>query len=119
MADFGLSKVTLSGVARTADWAGQAQYMAPECLDYESRLASDVFAFGVLLYEMAAGRKAFHEYAPAQILAGRLTGDLTLQWPPDVAPELRALAERCMLQDPEARPSFREVVEDLRRQVRG
>ncbi|EFJ44197.1 hypothetical protein VOLCADRAFT_65212, partial [Volvox carteri f. nagariensis] len=117
VADFGLSKVTLSGVVRTDDWAGQAQYLAPECLDYEARLASDVFAFGVLLYELATGGRAFGEYSPAQILAGRLAGDLTLTWPGDVSPDLRALAERCMREDPEGRPSFREVVEELRRQV--
>ncbi|KXZ54294.1 hypothetical protein GPECTOR_5g380 [Gonium pectorale] len=116
VADFGLSKVTTAGVARTDDWAGQAQYMAPEVLDHEARLASDVYAFGVLLFEMAAGRKAFAEYQPAQILAGRLAGDLLLEWPPDAPPQLRALAERCMQREPEARPSFREVVEELRRQ---
>lgn len=42
VADFGLSKVTLSGVARTDGWEGQAHYLAPECLDSEARLASDV-----------------------------------------------------------------------------
>ncbi|KAG2453167.1 hypothetical protein HYH02_002491 [Chlamydomonas schloesseri] len=116
VADFGLSKITASGVARTEEYAGQAQYLAPECLDYEARLASDVFAFGVLLYEMAVGRKAYAEYQPAQILVGRMTGDLELHWPPDAPAEVRALAERCMRQDPDARPSFREVVEELRRQ---
>ncbi|GIL58940.1 hypothetical protein Vafri_13943 [Volvox africanus] len=116
VADFGLSKVTLNGVVRTEDWAGQAQYLAPECLDHEARLASDVFAFGVLLYELATGGRAFGEYAPVQILAGRLAGDLALRWPADVSPGVRALAERCMQQDPEARPAFREVVDDLRRQ---
>ncbi|GLC42068.1 hypothetical protein PLESTB_001064600 [Pleodorina starrii] len=118
VADFGLSKVTLSGVTRTDDCAGQVQYLAPECLDHEARLASDVFAFGVLLHEMAVGRKAFGEYSPAQILAGRVTGQLQLVWPPEVevAAGVRELAERCMRTDPEERPSFREVVEELRRQ---
>ncbi len=41
-ADFGLSKVTLSGVARVDGWEGQAHCLAPECLDSEARLASDV-----------------------------------------------------------------------------
>ncbi|PNW78788.1 hypothetical protein CHLRE_09g390171v5 [Chlamydomonas reinhardtii] len=116
VADFGLSKVTASGVARTEEYAGQAQYLAPECLDYEARLASDVFAFGVLLYEMAVGCKAFAEYQPAQILVGRITGDLELHWPAEAPAEVRALAERCMQLDPDVRPSFREVVEELRRQ---
>ncbi|KAG2437299.1 hypothetical protein HXX76_005957 [Chlamydomonas incerta] len=116
VADFGLSKITASGVARTEEYAGQAQYLAPECLDYEARLASDVFAFGVLLFEMAVGRKAYAEYQPAQILVGRMTGDLELHWPDEAPAEVRALAERCMQQDPDHRPSFREVVEELRRQ---
>ena len=79
---------------------------------------SDVFAFGVLLYEMAVGCKAFAEYQPAQILVGRITGDLELHWPAEAPAEVRALAERCMQLDPDVRPSFREVVEELRRQVR-
>ncbi|PNH00573.1 putative serine/threonine-protein kinase, partial [Tetrabaena socialis] len=95
VADFGLSKVTLAGVARFDDWEGQAQYMAPECLDDEARLASDVFSFGVLLFECVSGHHAFAEFLPAQ---------------------LRSLAERCMQREPEARPSFRQVAEELRRQ---
>lgn len=65
---------------------------------------------------MASGRRAFTEYHPAQILAGRIAGDLPLLWPADAHPELRALAERCMQHSPDARPSFKEVVDELRRQ---
>ncbi len=74
------------------------------------------FAFGILLYEMASGKRAFTEYHPAQILAGRIANDLPLVWPADAPPELRALSERCMQHSPDARPSFKEVVDELRRQ---
>ncbi len=82
--DFGLAKssgpvITGAGIsmlpttpALTAQGAilGTIQYMAPEQLEgKEADARADIFAFGAVLYEMIAGRKAFQGSSPASVIA--------------------------------------------------
>jgi eukaryotic-like serine/threonine-protein kinase len=56
--------------------AGTLQYMAPEqLLRQEVDHRTDIFAFGALLYEMVAGRKAFDGESRADLMAAILTTD--------------------------------------------
>lgn len=57
---FNLSRAS-SAPAAELGWIGTAGYMAPELLRQESApsIASDVFALGVTLYELLAGKRAF------------------------------------------------------------
>ncbi len=115
--DFGLAKsgtapaapesATLSAPL-TAQGAvlGTLQYMAPEQLEgAECSTASDIFAFGATLYEMATGRKAFDGKSQASVIAAIM--DST---PPPVAglvpatpPALERLIVSCLAKDPEER----------------
>ena len=55
---------------------GTFQYMAPEQLEgKEADARSDIFAFGAVLYEMIAGRKAFDGTSQASLIAAILTAD--------------------------------------------
>lgn len=53
--DFGLAKVKTETKTATKSIATSVRWAAPECLDLEPEFttASDVFSFGVLLYELA------------------------------------------------------------------
>ncbi len=54
------SAPTNAGMTVEGAILGTLQYMAPEQLEGKDADArTDIFAFGALLYEMAAGRKAF------------------------------------------------------------
>jgi len=80
---------------------GTAGYMSPE--QARGRAAdkrSDVWAFGCLLFEMFAGRRAFEGEDVTDTLAAIVRGEP--DWsvlPATTPPALRALIERCLVKD--------------------
>ena len=85
---------------------GTWQYMSPEQLEgSEADARSDIFAFGAMLYEMTAGRRAFE----ARSQAGLIAAIMGAQPPalsaaaPGVPPALDRLVQRCLAKEPEDR----------------
>jgi len=80
---------------------GTAGYMSPE--QARGRTAdkrSDVWAFGCLLFEMLAGKRAFEGEDVTDTLAAIVRGEP--DWsvlPSPTPPALRALVERCLVKD--------------------
>jgi len=61
---------------------------------------SDIWAFGVVLYEMLTGRRLFDEATVSDTLAGVLKSDLRLDALPREAPSsVKRLIERCLTRD--------------------
>ena len=91
---------------------GTPKYMAPEQYGDASKVdgKADVFALGVILYEMVSGQvpfpktslSAFHQ-APRKLI----------EVEPTVSPRLAALIHRMLTPKPADRPSMREVLEQL------
>src|SRR5262249_19505240 len=85
---------------------GTMQYMAPEQLEgKEADPRTDIFAFGVLLYEMVSGKKAFDGRSQALLIASIMSADpeplsKTITAAP---PMLDYLIQRCLVKDPEQR----------------
>src|SRR5262249_24991853 len=84
---------------------GTAAYIAPEQAKgrYVDRRA-DIWAFGVVLYEMLSGRRAYQAEDVSDTLAAVLSRDVN--WtalPPDVPPRLLALLRDCLVRDPKQR----------------
>jgi eukaryotic-like serine/threonine-protein kinase len=85
---------------------GTYQYMAPEVLQgQESDARSDIFALGVVLYEMATGRHAFEGKTTASVIAAILEKD-----PPPISqtqavapPALDYCVRTCLAKNPEDR----------------
>jgi eukaryotic-like serine/threonine-protein kinase len=88
--DFGLATSAASGEVRLDDATakmplteegtivGTFQYMAPEQLEGQPADArTDIFALGVVLYEMASGQRAFPERTKASLIAAIVSGDPT------------------------------------------
>src|SRR5207237_258245 len=76
---------------------GTAAYMAPEQAKGKSvDQRADIWAFGVVLYEMLTGRRAFEGDDISEVLASVLktAPDLSAV-PPDVSPSVRRLLRRC------------------------
>jgi len=125
--DFGLARLTSSDDSSesTADTAihtkpgvlvGTVAYMSPEQVRAESvASASDIFSLGVILYEMATGRKPFRA-GPEMSVMYQIVHD---QPPPpsalntDLPVPLDALIVRMLRKQPADRPSAAEVAAAL------
>src|SRR6202051_37075 len=85
---------------------GTIQYMAPEQLEgKEVDARTDIFAFGVVVYEMATGKKAFEGKSQASLIGAILKDD-----PPPISSlqpmtprALDRVVKRCLAKDPEKR----------------
>ncbi|MEZ4237832.1 MAG: serine/threonine-protein kinase [Myxococcota bacterium] len=110
--DFGLSKLTFGDepITRADTFAGSALYMAPELVRAQTPgPQADVYALGVLAYQLLSGANPVRGEHADQILAQQLAGEsrpLAEVLPPDVAlpPALVALVDRCTSLEPERRP---------------
>jgi serine/threonine protein kinase/Tol biopolymer transport system component len=118
--DFGLAKV-IDGDAPSIDSSmsptlsiagtrvgvilGTAAYMAPE--QARGRIVdkrADVWAFGCVLFEMLAGRRAFDGSDVSEVLAGVIKSDPDwTQLPVETPATIRRLLGRCLQKDPKRR----------------
>src|SRR5262249_34636419 len=89
---------------------GTPAYMAPEQRVPDARIdhRADLYAWGVVAYEVLRGRRPFDEHAKAHELVGaeatavpRPIGEITPELPPAVA----ALVMRCLTKAPDDRPA--------------
>jgi Tol biopolymer transport system component len=96
---------------------GTFQYMAPEQIEGEEADArTDVFAFGVLVYEMLTGRKAFAGKTQASLF-----GAILNQEPPPISaaqpltpPALDRIVKTCFAKDPDDRwQTMRDLLREL------
>ena len=133
--DFGLAKVTLradSAVSETmtADMLsaagltlGTVAYMSPEQARGESLDArTDLFSFGVVLYEMATGRRPFQAATTMGTLEAVLHGApaAPVRLNPAVTPELERVIAQALEKDRELRyQTAADMRAELRRLRRG
>jgi len=119
--DYGLAKLTMAEPAMMANVSGKPTldvitgkgmflgtvgYMAPEQLrGLPADARSDIFSFGVVLYEMLSGQRAFHGKTAADTISAILREE-----PPDltatgrnIPPLLERIVRHCIEKDPPAR----------------
>ena len=69
LADFGLAKELegASSITQTGALLGTPEYMAPDLADGPATTSSDVYALGVMLYQMVTGRVPFSGETPVSV----------------------------------------------------
>ena len=120
MADFGTAMLT---GARRLTWRhlseslGTPDYMSPEQVQGNRGDArSDIYSWGVIMYELLTGRVPFGGDNWLAVMAGHLQSTPTriLKLRPDVSPALDAVVLHAMRRHPENRyASAEEIVADL------
>jgi Tol biopolymer transport system component len=98
-------------------FSGTVQYMAPEQMDGQpADHRADIFAFGCVLYEMLAGRKAFEGNSAITVIAAIMgTEPKPIAALASAPPVLDHLLRRCLEKDPEQRwQSMGDVAGELR-----
>jgi serine/threonine protein kinase len=121
--DFGLSHLqeeiasSISPFDSESGWpSGSAQYLAPERYDKEVYEESDVFSFGLILYEIITGLPAIpKEFQMSQAAKWLILKRMRPDIPNFVLPSVRELICDCWANDPGERPSFEEILDRLRR----
>ena len=105
--DFGVAKAAgISHVTEAGTFKGKLGYAAPEQIVGRSDQRSDVFAAGVLLWEILTYRRLTQDRTQTEIVQGRIAGaesELMLAKGSDVPPELMAICAKAAAKSPEER----------------
>ena len=110
--DFGLSRVTQREVMTKT--VGTVSHMPPELLvDGVMTKAGDVYSYGVVLWEMWNGKRAWEGASMGQVVFAVTVRGQRLTLPADAPPELAKLVEDCIQTDRTLRPEFSEIVKRL------
>ena len=74
LADFGLVKSIQDeySLTRTGFLVGTPEYMAPELVEYQATAQSDIYALGIVLYEMLTGDLPFKGNTPVAVVMKHL-----------------------------------------------
>ena len=113
--DFGLAKErgglapdqsTVQQASEEGALVGTLQYMAPEVLNgKEADARSDIFALGLVMYEMVTGKPAFSGASKAGLIAAILEREPQplAEFKPETPPALVRLINACLRKDPDER----------------
>jgi tRNA A-37 threonylcarbamoyl transferase component Bud32 len=117
--DFGVAHVTgLETMTATGALVGSPAYMSPEqARGQDVAWATDIWAMGVMLYQMVTGALPFPGREPFAVIASISRGEFRRpsQLQATVAPELEQIIVRCLAPEPARRgTSARALAEELR-----
>ena len=121
--DFGLAALPAQDTQLTQSIMTNPRWTAPEVLDGQRpSFAADIYALGIVMYEVLTLQEPFGELTPVQVISRVLInkqrpplpeeGDALYQHPG--ADRFVALMQRCWDMDPGKRPSMEEVEQEMR-----
>jgi hypothetical protein len=116
--DFGIARAQrFDGMTATAAFLGTPDYVAPEMIEGKGTEArSDLYALGVVFFELLTGRLPFTGDAPFAVLRKHCTDEppVPSSQRPGIPPELDVLVLRLLAKTPAERPSAEDLVVALR-----
>ncbi len=113
LTDFGIARAAADpSLTRSSRILGTPAYLAPElAAGRPATASSDVYSFGIMAYELLAGRRPFDGDNAAALIRAHME-DRPLR-PAGLAEPLWAVLERCLAKAPDARPTATELAHDL------
>ncbi|PRP74686.1 hypothetical protein PROFUN_03608 [Planoprotostelium fungivorum] len=114
VADFGFSRKTSEGKGVTQNSTGPVRWMAPEAItSREYSTKSDVFSYGVLLWEMVSGgRLPYEDMTPIEAAIAIVNDGARPNIPSHVEEDLVQLISLCWADQPNWRPEFERILEE-------
>lgn len=110
LGDFGIAKVLNATADRTKTLVGTPYYLSPEIVSSQPySFKSDIWALGVVLYEMCALKPPFRAQS-LQALVRRIDEANYQPLGSHYSQELRTLVGRLLSRAPENRPSIHEIL---------
>ncbi|CAN4077367.1 unnamed protein product [Withania somnifera] len=110
--DFGLSKLKNATFLTAKSGRGTPQWMAPEVLRNEpSTEKSDVFSFGVILWELMTESIPWNNLNPLQVVGVVGFMDRRLEIPENLDTRVSAIILDCWQSNPALRPSFQDIIQ--------
>ncbi len=122
LADFGLAKSVegSSRLTQTGTLLGTPEYMAPDLAEGPASVSSDIYALGIVLYQMVTGQLPFVAETPVAVYWKQIREQpgAPSQHHPGLSPALDAVILRALEKDPRQRfQSVRELTEAFRQAV--
>jgi hypothetical protein len=117
--DFGIARVDhgdLETVTRITQFAGTTPYMSPEQLAGKPQPASDIYAMGVIAFEMLAGRRPYLAGSPVDLYEQQRAGvkaDPRLDRPEIPQPAVRAILKQLSFRPEDRSASALEAGEQI------
>jgi len=114
LTDFGIAAILATSgeestrLTKTGQMVGDPRYLSPEQLrDEDLTELSDMYAFGILGYELFTGDGPYEAKTNTQWITAHLSGEPKdiLRMRPDIDPAIASLLRRCMNREPKHRPS--------------
>ncbi len=117
LADFGLARMleSASRFTQAQQALGTPEYMAPEqAMGADADHRSDLYAFGIMVYQMLIGQTPFHADTPAATLMAHVHSPLPLPTAldPDIDPRTEAILLKSLAKEPNDR--FQSATEFMR-----
>lgn len=110
--DFGLARESANTTRMSA--AGTYAWMAPEVIKNSTfSKASDVWSYGVMLWELLTGQTPYKGIDDLAIAYGVAVNKLTLPIPTTCPQQWKDLMEACWSYDTHERPSFKHILKTL------
>eukprot|EP01117_Protostelium_nocturnum_P021040 TRINITY_DN997_c0_g2_i1.p1 TRINITY_DN997_c0_g2~~TRINITY_DN997_c0_g2_i1.p1 ORF type:complete len:1599 (+),score=445.16 TRINITY_DN997_c0_g2_i1:202-4797(+) len=112
VSDFGLSRESKAadGANVTTTAVGPLKWMSPESITQRRYSAkSDVWSFGVVIWEIITCEEPFANYTPVEAAIGVTTRGERLEVPTFTPPILAKLMQECWRNNPEDRPDFSQI----------
>ncbi len=107
LADFGIAR--MAEASHTMTIAGTPAYMSPEQVKGDQKLdgRSDIYALGVMLFEMLAGQPPYEADTPTKLMLKHILEPvpIILDLIPDLPSDCQAFIEQVMAKDRDNRPS--------------